>query len=350
MLSRDLARHVEQRRSLGFKCHSEHILLRGFVAFAERRGDTYVKSTRVLAWAAEAPSPEQRRNRLHTVRRFALAIQAEDRRHQVPAADALGRPRVRRRAPYIYKPHDIVRLLRAAAALESAGSIRPIMYTTLFGLLAATGMRIAEALALQLHDVTSDGLVVRESKYHKSRLFRLPMHATTRQALDRYLRVSELVGLRLDQIDRQGLTTVHIVGKGRRERVLPLWKETAVAVKQHAPLPRSLACRRPIRSSKRDRRNRDRAEHEHYLAGHSCAQRQIWRSFFIPKMCRRLPYCTFPPPTLGSDPPALGCSAGRRPDVAVIEDTVHCTQGCSDRGPTTKRICARAQLHAPWPV
>jgi integrase len=185
MLSRDLARHVEQRRSLGFKCHSEHILLKGFVAFAERRGDTYVKSTRVLAWAAEAPSPEQRRNRLHTVRRFALAIQAEDRRHQVPAADALGQPRVRRRAPYIYKPHDIVRLLRAAAALESAGSIRPIMYTTLFGLLAATGMRIAEALALQLHDVTSDGLVVRESKYHKSRL--LPVHATTRQALDRYL-------------------------------------------------------------------------------------------------------------------------------------------------------------------
>jgi hypothetical protein len=76
MLSRDLARHVEQRRSLGFKCHSEHILLRGFVAFAERRGDTRVKSTRVLAWAAEAPSPEQRRNRLHTVRRSRAAVQA----------------------------------------------------------------------------------------------------------------------------------------------------------------------------------------------------------------------------------------------------------------------------------
>ena len=45
------------------------------------------------------------------------------------------------------------------------------------------------------------------------------------------MRVSELVGLRLEQIDRQGLATVHIVGKGRRERVLPLWKETAVAVK-----------------------------------------------------------------------------------------------------------------------
>jgi len=45
------------------------------------------------------------------------------------------------------------------------------------------------------------------------------------------MRVSELVGLRLDQIDRQGLATVHILGKGRRERILPLWKETAVAVK-----------------------------------------------------------------------------------------------------------------------
>jgi integrase/recombinase XerD len=45
------------------------------------------------------------------------------------------------------------------------------------------------------------------------------------------MRVSELVGLRLDQIDRQGLATVHIIGKGRRERVLPLWKETAAAVK-----------------------------------------------------------------------------------------------------------------------
>ena len=45
------------------------------------------------------------------------------------------------------------------------------------------------------------------------------------------LRVSELVGLRLDQIDRQGASTVHIIGKGRRERILPLWKETAAAVK-----------------------------------------------------------------------------------------------------------------------
>ena len=45
------------------------------------------------------------------------------------------------------------------------------------------------------------------------------------------MRVSELVGLRLDQIDRQGASIVHIMGKGRRERILPLWKETAAAVR-----------------------------------------------------------------------------------------------------------------------
>jgi len=45
------------------------------------------------------------------------------------------------------------------------------------------------------------------------------------------LRVSELVSLRLDQIDQKDLSTVHIMGKGRRERVLPLWKETAMSIK-----------------------------------------------------------------------------------------------------------------------
>ena len=45
------------------------------------------------------------------------------------------------------------------------------------------------------------------------------------------LRVSELVGLRLDQIDRRTLSSVHVIGKGRRERVLPLWKETTAVVK-----------------------------------------------------------------------------------------------------------------------
>jgi integrase/recombinase XerD len=45
------------------------------------------------------------------------------------------------------------------------------------------------------------------------------------------LRVSELVGLRLDQLDSRTLAHIHVIGKGRRERVLPLWKETTAALK-----------------------------------------------------------------------------------------------------------------------
>jgi site-specific recombinase XerD len=44
------------------------------------------------------------------------------------------------------------------------------------------------------------------------------------------LRVSELIGLRLDQIEQGTAPCVHVMGKGRRERILPLWKETATAI------------------------------------------------------------------------------------------------------------------------
>ncbi|MHC2379596.1 hypothetical protein [Bradyrhizobium liaoningense] len=115
MLSRYLAKYVDQQQSLGFKFRVQQILLRGYVSFAEECGDRHIRSARVLAWAARAPSPEQRRNRLLTVRRFALAMHAENPRHQVPAADALGHAVVKRRPPYIYSADEIARLLRAAA-------------------------------------------------------------------------------------------------------------------------------------------------------------------------------------------------------------------------------------------
>jgi len=192
MLSQDLTRYVDLHRSLGFKFRIQHSLLRNFVTFAEAQGDEFVRVDRVLDWAARAPSPPQRRNRLLTVRRFALAMQAEDARHEVPAAGALGHGRFERRTPHIYRPDEIARLMRSAAQLQPAGSMRPLMYSTLFGLLAATGMRISEALALRLEEVTTDGLVIRQTKFQKSRL--LPLHETTRRALDEYLSVRVRLG------------------------------------------------------------------------------------------------------------------------------------------------------------
>ncbi|WP_457811087.1 tyrosine-type recombinase/integrase [Sinorhizobium meliloti] len=192
MLSQDLSRYVELQRTVGFKFRVQHTLLRSFVTFAERHGDRHIEVTRVLEWATLAPSPQQRRNRLVTVRRFALVLAAEDLRHQIPSAEALGRNLLKRRIPHIYTRNEITALLQAAAQLKPSATIRPLMYETLFGLLAATGMRISEALALRFEDVTADGLVIRRTKFQKSRL--LPLHDTTRDALDKYLLARRRLG------------------------------------------------------------------------------------------------------------------------------------------------------------
>lgn len=184
MLSQLLADYAALRIALGYKFRTSGVLLRNFVNFAEHRGDLIVTAATVREWALQAPSTTQRRIRLLTVRRFALALHAEDPRHEVPPADVFGRTSSKRRTPYIYSPDDIRRLIDAAHRLGPDRSIRPSTYATMFGLIAATGMRVSEALAMQLSNVTDDGLVISQTKFKKSRL--LPLHPTTKLALDRY--------------------------------------------------------------------------------------------------------------------------------------------------------------------
>jgi integrase len=184
MLSEHVSHYIELRRSLGFKFRVQACLLNHFVRFAESRGDTTVRSESVLAWAEEAPTVAQRRSRLLVVRRLSLSLQAEDARHEIPPADAFGRPTREHRTPHIYSQEDIRQLLDAAAQLGPKGSLRPTTYVALIALLASTGLRISEALALQLDDLTPSGLVIRSTKFRKSRL--VPLHSTTREGLERY--------------------------------------------------------------------------------------------------------------------------------------------------------------------
>jgi integrase len=198
MLSRDIEEYIDLRRTAGFKFNVQSRLLKSFAAFAVERGDEFVRTDRVIEWAIQAPSPAQKRDRLLTVRRFALHIRAEDSRHEVPASDALGRGQWKRPVPRIFAPDEIRRLMTAAAEMGPAGSIRPLTMTTLVGLLAATGLRISEALALHTDDVTDDGLIVRQTKCQKSRL--VPLHDSVRLAMERYLvarRKQELTGTSL---------------------------------------------------------------------------------------------------------------------------------------------------------
>jgi integrase len=185
MLSEAITRYVALHQAMGFKFRNQAGVLRHFAAFAELRGDDHVRTETVLAWAAEAPSAAGRRGRLLIVRRFAQHMQAEDERYEVPSAHAFGRAKRPPRMPHIYTPDDIRLLLHAAAQLTPIGSMRPLTYMTLFALLASTGLRISEALALQPDQLTPAGLLIAQTKFRKSRL--VPLHPTAQQGLHRYL-------------------------------------------------------------------------------------------------------------------------------------------------------------------
>lgn len=197
MLSQSIDAYLALRRSLGSELSNEGYLLRAFARFASGRGEAHVRTGSAVEWAAGAPSPQERQRRLRTLARFAAHARAEDPRHEVPPIHVFAHRHVRR-LPCIYTAEDIRRLLEAASRLGPAGSLRPHTYTTLLGLLAATGLRVSEALALRLDDLTDDGLVIRETKFHKNRL--VPLHPTAQTALERYLQRRRRVRAATDRV------------------------------------------------------------------------------------------------------------------------------------------------------
>ncbi len=198
MLKRDVERYVALKRASGFLFKEQARVLANFVAFATNAGDTFVRTARVLDWSLHAASAQRRRTLLLTVRSFALALTAEDPRHEVPSADLLPRAKRARQQPYIYSSAEIEELIACADEMATRGCPVPGLYPTLFGLLAATGMRISEALALDIGDITADGILIRQAKRKSKRL--LPLHPTTTHALSRYLDVRQRVRAECDAV------------------------------------------------------------------------------------------------------------------------------------------------------
>jgi integrase len=186
MLNKMINRYVEEHQVLGFKFRGQNYLLQNFSRFAHQNGEQYVQTKTVINWAKQAPSQAQRRNRLLTVRRFAIKMQSEDARHEVPPPDAFGRATFKRRLPRILSAAELKQLLVASLKLKPLNTIRPITYATLFSLLAATGLRVSEALNLNLDNITEDGLVIRSTKFRKDRL--VPLHESSLKAIQYYLR------------------------------------------------------------------------------------------------------------------------------------------------------------------
>lgn len=182
MLTQAINTYLAVRRAAGFALRCEGSQLKSFAAFSKASKQRYVSTDVAIEWAELSRSVPQRARRLGTIIRLARYLRAEDDRHQVPLA-IFGAEKLPRPTPYILTGEQIQQLVIAAS--QSRYRICGTTYSTLFSLLACTGLRVSEAIHLRFDDITPDGLVVRRTKFRKSRL--VPLHETARVGLERYL-------------------------------------------------------------------------------------------------------------------------------------------------------------------
>src|SRR5262249_8992429 len=183
--ARELECYLTIRRSLGYALRADERILRRFIAFADQEGATHLSTALFLRWQAvcgHATRPTWAR-RLGIIRRFAQWLHGLDPQHEGPPPTVI--PSGYRRArPYIYSDDDLRCIVQTAAALPSLNGLRALTCSTLFGLLAVTGLRISEALALNAADVDLDAgvLTLRRGKLGKARLLPLSARAPRRGA------------------------------------------------------------------------------------------------------------------------------------------------------------------------
>ena len=185
MLMAQVERYISLRQKLGYQLRELSGSLRAFAKFATDRSDTHVHASTAADWAAAAPSTHARYIRLRNVVHLARFLRAEDPAHEVPHNPF--HVSTRRRLPYIYSAQEIGQLVGAASRLRETYPLRRQVYGTLLGLIAATGLRISEALNLRLSDISPDGVLhIRRTKFGKSRF--VPLHPTVIDAIAGYLK------------------------------------------------------------------------------------------------------------------------------------------------------------------
>jgi integrase/recombinase XerD len=209
MIHHHVDRYILLHRALGKKFDAQEKSLHQFAAFADERAAPHITAGLILEWARAAPTPNAARIRFDCVRALAKFLHSEDPRHEAPAAGLLGSGRRRRPAPYILMPDQIARIMAEALRVPGRAPISSLTYHHLFGLLASTGLRISEALSVCCDDLTDDGLMVRSGKFGKSRL--VPLHASTRAALEQYLATRREVRGRAPTTTRAHVVFVRIV-------------------------------------------------------------------------------------------------------------------------------------------
>lgn len=183
-----IADYLRLRRQLGFTLVWDEHLLGQFTSHLAAVGVSHLRTAVMIEWASQ-PRPDggagasRAATRMRAVRSFAAYMHALDPGHEVPPRGVFSHHPVRS-TPYIYTPEEITALLDAAGRLRRFE--RSHIYPVVFGLLAATGMRIGELLALDTDEVDLDVGIITISR-GKSRDPRLvPIHPSVTQELSHY--------------------------------------------------------------------------------------------------------------------------------------------------------------------
>lgn len=213
-------RYLLERRRLGFSDRTSAYSLRGFARHVQAAGLRGPLTAEVMAdWARldshGSRDPQTWARRLKHLRSFTRWLQQFEPRTEVPDNAIFGSLH-ERLAPHIYNEQEVVDLLAAARRLTPAPGLRGVVYETLFGLIACTGLRISEALCLRNADVDLKVgmLSIHQTKFGKSR--QVPMHPSTVKALRRYRRTRDLAG------ESAADDAAFFVGTRGRRRGLPL--------------------------------------------------------------------------------------------------------------------------------
>jgi integrase/recombinase XerD len=183
--------YLALRRGLGFKLGRAGQILEGFVGYLDQAGAATVTAGHALAWATgpAAADPTWWRKRLAAIRPFARYLAPRVPGTEVPPRGLLPGPSSNRAAPYLYSGEEVAALMAAAAAIRTP--FRAETYQVLIGLLAATGMRVGEAISLDSGDLDAGQglLTIRSGKFGKSR--QLPLHPSVLGALAGYARLRD---------------------------------------------------------------------------------------------------------------------------------------------------------------
>ena len=183
--------YLALRRSLGFRLRRPGQMLEELVGYLEQAGAQTVTTGHALTWAT-APAnadPVYWRKRLSAVRPFARYLAPRVPGTEVPPPGLLPGPSSRRAVPYLYSGQEVAALM--AAAREIRTPFRAATFQALIGLLAATGMRVGEAIGLDQGDLDAGQglLTIRDGKFGKSR--QLPLHASVLEPLAQYARLRD---------------------------------------------------------------------------------------------------------------------------------------------------------------